>query len=51
MGFVGDLVPTHYSFMGHIDGPHLLTLEKKILPQLLRDLFAEKPDCALLTPA
>jgi len=51
MGFVGDLAPTHYSFMGHIDGPHLSTLKEKVLPKLLSNLFEEKPDFALLTPA
>lgn len=51
MGFVGNAAPTHYSFMGHIDGPLLLDLKKKVIPQLLSDLFQERPDLAFLTPA
>ncbi len=50
-GFVGGLTPSHYSFMGHIDGPHLLTLKERILPQLLADLATEEPDFVFLTPA
>lgn len=50
-GLVGGLTPSHYSFMGHIDGAHLATLRERVLPQLLTDLAAEKPDFVLLTPA
>lgn len=50
-GFVGGLTPSHYSFMGHIDGPHLLTLKERVLPQLLASLALEMPEFVLLTPA
>jgi D-proline reductase (dithiol) PrdB len=50
-GFVGGLTPSHYSFMGHIDGSHLFTLKERILPQLLAGLATEEPDFVFLTPA
>jgi len=50
-GYVGGLTPNHYSFMGHIDGPHVATLQQKILPMLLARLHQEKPDLAFLTPS
>ncbi len=50
-GFVGELAPSHYSFMGHIAGPHVAALKDKILPELLSRMVAEKPDVAFLTPA
>jgi len=50
-GRLGGLVPTHYSFMGHIDGPHVVTLEKAIMPALLAGIQAEGPDFVFLTPA
>ena len=49
-GHLGSLTPTHYSFMGHIDGPHVATLEREILPQLIARLRAESPDFVFLTP-
>ena len=49
-GHLGGLTPTHYSFMGHIDGPHVATLEQEILPQLIARLRAESPDFVFLTP-
>ncbi len=50
-GVLRGLAPTHYSFMGHIDGPHLATLENRVLPALLDRIKAERPDFVLLTPA
>lgn len=50
-GFLAGLTPTHYSFMGHIDGPHVATLENVILPSLIERIKAEHPDFVLLTPA
>lgn len=50
-GFLGGLAPKHYSFMGHIDGRHVDTLEREVLPSLLRDLRAATPDFVFLTPA
>jgi D-proline reductase (dithiol) PrdB len=45
------LTPSHYSFMGHIDGPHVATLQREILPELVRKLVAEHTDFVFLTPA
>ncbi len=50
-GALGDVSPTHYSFMGHIDGPHVATLGSEILPALLNRIKAERPDFVFLTPA
>ena len=50
-GVIGGVTPTHNSFMGHIDGPHVATLEKEVLPALLQRIQAERPDIVLLTPA
>jgi D-proline reductase (dithiol) PrdB len=51
MGHVGGMTRNHFSFMGHIDGPHVASLRDKILPRLLADLDTEKPDFVFLTPA
>jgi D-proline reductase (dithiol) PrdB len=45
------VTPTHYSFMGHIDGPHVATLNTKILPELLQRIRTERPDFVFLTPS
>jgi len=45
------VAPTHYSFMGHIDGPHVATLENEILPVLLERIQSERPDFVFLTPS
>lgn len=50
-GFVGELAPSHYSFMGHIAGPRLAVLKERILHELVSRMVAEKPDIAFLTPA
>lgn len=50
-GHIASMTQKHYSFMGHIDGPHLGTLKQEILPQLIASLAAEEPDFVLLTPA
>lgn len=50
-GFIGALTASHYSFMGHIDGSHLTTLNERVLPQMLTNLAAEAPDFVFLTPA
>ena len=50
-GIMGGLTSRHYSFMGHIAGPHLNTLDEKILPQLIAGLAQERPDFVFLTPA
>ncbi len=48
---LGGLTHKHYSFMGHIDGRHVLDLQHKVLLQLLEDLSSEEPDFVFLTPA
>jgi D-proline reductase (dithiol) PrdB len=50
-GYLGGLTSSHYSFMGHIDGSHVATLENQILPALLANIRSERPDFVLLTPA
>lgn len=50
-GHIGGMTRKHYSFMGHIDGPHVASLRYRILPQLLTDLATEEPDFVFLTPA
>lgn len=50
-GHIAGMTSRHYSFMGHIDGHHVLGLQKKVLPQLLADLSSEEPDFVFLTPA
>lgn len=50
-GHLGGVTPSHYSFMGHIDGPHVNTLEREILPMLLGKIRSEQPDFVFLTPA
>lgn len=49
-GHLAGLTATHYSFMGHIDGPHLATLEREILPRLIAGIRTESPDFVFLTP-
>jgi D-proline reductase (dithiol) PrdB len=46
-----SVAPTHYSFMGHIDGPHVATLNTKTLPELLHRISTERPDFVFLTPS
>lgn len=50
-GALGKLHPQTYSFMGHIDGPHLRTLQEKSGPEVARKLADAKVDYALLVPA
>jgi D-proline reductase (dithiol) PrdB len=50
-GRMGGVSPSHYSFMGHIDGPHVATLETESLPALLGRIRSERPDFVFLTPA
>jgi D-proline reductase (dithiol) PrdB len=50
-GYVGGLTSKHYSFMGHIDGRHVETLQHEVLPALLQSLVIEAPDFVFLTPA
>jgi len=50
-GALGTLHPTAYSLMGHIDGPHLQTLQEKTAPEIARKLAVAGVDYALLVPA
>ena len=50
-GHLGGVTPSHYSFMGHIDGRHVAALESEVLPALVRRISTERPDFIFLTPA
>jgi D-proline reductase (dithiol) PrdB len=50
-GVVGSLAATHYSFMGHIDGRHIVTLVEKTAREIAGKLKADNVDLVLLTPA
>jgi len=50
-GDIGSLSQRHYSFMGHIDGPHVSTLTGSTAAQVARSLMDMEVDVALLTPA
>ncbi len=47
---LGGLAATHYSFMGHIDGPHIDTLINKTAVEVADKLRADQVDIVLLTP-
>jgi D-proline reductase (dithiol) PrdB len=49
-GLIGEISDTHYSFMGHIDGPHLPTLVSETGPEVARRLREQGVDVVLLTP-
>lgn len=49
-GVLGDL-GTGYSFMGHIEPPHVDTLLRRTAPEMVRRLRQEQVDAVLLTPA
>jgi len=49
-GTLGALAPTHYGFMGHIDGPHIVRLIHESAPEVIRTLKQEGVDVVLLTP-
>lgn len=50
-GVVGAAAPFHYSFMGHIDGPHVSRLLSVTAPEVARQLQQEQVDAVVLTPA
>lgn len=50
-GLLGGLAKTHYSFMGHIDGPHIVTLVEKTAREVAERLKSDRVDLVLLTPA
>jgi D-proline reductase (dithiol) PrdB len=49
-GALGGL-GTSYSFMGHIEPPHVETLVRRTAPEVARRLRQEQIDAVLLTPA
>lgn len=49
-GKLGSLAATHYSFMGHIDGPHIDTLIRKTAVEIAEKLRQDQVDIVLLTP-
>jgi D-proline reductase (dithiol) PrdB len=49
-GYIGGLA-TCYSFMGHIEPPHVETLLRVTAPQVAGKLKQERVDAVLLTPA
>jgi D-proline reductase (dithiol) PrdB len=49
-GQIGSLA-TCYSFMGHIEPPHVTTLLRRSAPQVAGKLKQEQVDAVLLTPA
>ena len=50
-GVIGSFHPVGYSFMGHIDGPHVATLRNVTGPEVGRALADAGVDYALLVPA
>jgi len=50
-GVIGGVAPLVYSFMGHIDGPHLRTLVEQTAPAVARRLMRDGAQAVFLTPA
>lgn len=50
-GEIGRTAPLHYSFMGHVTGPHVATLRDATSREVARRLRAAGVDIALLSPA
>ena len=50
-GMVGPSCEYHYSFMGHIEEPHLTTLIQKSSVEVAKEIRQHKADIALLVPA
>jgi D-proline reductase (dithiol) PrdB len=48
---IAGLSPRVYSFMGHVDGPHLATLMERTGPDVARRLVVDGADAVFLTPA
>ncbi len=49
-GDIGALARHHFSFMGHIDGPHVFTLVEEKGPEVAAGLATAGVDVVLLTP-
>ena len=50
-GELKDTTPEFFSFMGHIEGPHLTTLIQKTALEAAREIKRQQADVALLVPA
>jgi D-proline reductase (dithiol) PrdB len=50
-GVIGKVASFHYSFMGHIEGPHVQHLLSVTAPDVARRLKQEWVDVVILTPA
>jgi D-proline reductase (dithiol) PrdB len=50
-GRVAGIGPRMYSFMGHVDGPHVDTLLTVTAPQVAERLVADGADAVVMTPA
>jgi D-proline reductase (dithiol) PrdB len=50
-GIVGASSPYHYSFMGHIEEPHLTTLIQESAVEAAKEIKQQQVDIALLVPA
>lgn len=50
-GCIGAISDKHFSFMGHIDGPHVQQLIQHTAPQVVQSLKKMRVDAVLLTPA
>jgi D-proline reductase (dithiol) PrdB len=48
---IAGVAPRIYSFMGHVDGPHLHTLIDRSAPDVARRLVDDRADAVFLTPA
>jgi D-proline reductase (dithiol) PrdB len=48
---IGGIGHSVYGFMGHIDGPHLETLQGRTAPEVARRLKTDRVDAVLITPA
>lgn len=48
---IKNVASFHYSFMGHIDGPHVTRLLSETAPDVARRLQREHVDAVVLTPA
>jgi len=49
-GLIGRLADRHYGFMGHITGPHIMTLITRTAADVARLMMRDGVDAALLTP-
>ncbi len=50
-GAIGRPAPFHYSFMGHVTGPHVATLRDATSREVARRLRAAAVDLVVLSPA